>query len=59
LNKILEKNMSALELQSAMSDTLLELVLAQKAQSKKQRDLLAGQAPAHVTSSSKVYAKAV
>jgi hypothetical protein len=53
-----EKIMSALELQSAMSDTLLQLVLAQKAQTKKQRELLAGQAPAHATSSSKVYAKA-
>jgi hypothetical protein len=53
-----EKIMSALELQSAMSDTLLQLVLAQKAQTKKHRELLAGQAPAHATSSSKVYAKA-
>jgi hypothetical protein len=55
---ILEKIMSALELQSAMSDTLLQLVLAQKAQSKKQRELLAGQTPAHATASSKVYAEA-
>jgi hypothetical protein len=54
----LEKIMSALELQSAMSDTLLQLVLAQKAQAQKQRELLAGQAPVHATSSSKVYAKA-
>jgi hypothetical protein len=50
--------MSALELQRAMSDTLLQLVLAQKAQSKKQRELLAEQASPQVTSSSKVYAKA-
>jgi hypothetical protein len=53
-----EKIMSALELQSAMSDTLLQLVLTQKAQSKKQRELLAEQASSHTISSSKVYAKA-
>ena len=50
--------MSALELQSAMSDTLLQMVLAQKAQSKKQRDQLAVQKIAKTVSSTKVYAKA-
>ncbi|MFQ3170103.1 MAG: hypothetical protein ACI9DG_000113 [Oleispira sp.] len=50
--------MSALELQSAMSDTLLQLVLAQKAQTKKQREQLAAQKASKAVSSSKVYAKA-
>ncbi|MBQ0730752.1 MAG: hypothetical protein KBT75_08635 [Oleispira antarctica] len=50
--------MSALELQSAMSDTLLHLVLAQRAQVKKQREQLAEQKSAHAVSSSRVYAKA-
>jgi hypothetical protein len=58
LNKILEKNMSALELQSAMSDTLLHMVLAQKAQSKKQREQLAEQEVANAVAATKVYAKA-
>ena len=50
--------MRALELQSAMSDTLLQLVLAQKAQVKKQREQLAEEQSTHAASSSKVYAKA-
>ncbi|MFT4764677.1 MAG: hypothetical protein ACI9OH_001775 [Oleispira sp.] len=60
MNKILEKIMSALELQSAMSDTLLHMVLAQKAQAKKQRDLVSQQdaAAQQAVSSTRVYAKA-
>jgi len=54
--------MSAIELQSAMSDTLLQLVLQQKAQAKKQRELLVQQEVAKQAASSglssKVYAKA-
>ena len=50
--------MSALELQSAMSDTLLHMVLAQKAQSKKQREQLAEQEVANAVAATKVYAKA-
>jgi hypothetical protein len=57
--------MSAIELQSAMSDTLLQLVLQQKAQAKKRELLIhqemAKQAANSLTStglSSKVYAKA-
>lgn len=54
--------MSASELQSAMSDTLLQMVLQQKAQARKQRELFAQQEMAeqavNSTLSSKVYAKA-
>jgi hypothetical protein len=58
--------MSAIELQSAMSDTLLQMVLQQKAQTKQrelsaQQELLEEQAAISAASSglsSKVYAKA-
>jgi hypothetical protein len=53
--------MSAFDLQNAIGDTLLQVVLQQKAQAKKQREQLAEQAmlSQQVTGlSSKVYAKA-
>lgn len=50
--------MSAIDLQSAIGDTLLQMVLEQKAQLKKQRELLAEQEVARIASLSKVYAKA-
>jgi hypothetical protein len=53
--------MSAFDLQNAIGDTLLQVVLQQKAQVKKQRDQLAEQVmlSQKVTGlSSKVYAKA-
>jgi hypothetical protein len=50
--------MSAFELQNAIGDTLLEMVLQQKAQAKKQRELLVIQQAVSTGLSSKVYAKA-
>ncbi|MFT6190146.1 MAG: hypothetical protein ACJAW8_000388 [Oleispira sp.] len=50
--------MTAHDLQSAISDTFLSLVLAQKAQVKKQREQLAEQSGSQASSSSKVYIKA-
>lgn len=50
--------MTAHDLQSAISDTFLSLVLAQKAQVKKQREQLAQQNGTQTSSSSKVYIKA-
>jgi hypothetical protein len=50
--------MTAHDLQSAIGDTFLSLVLAQKAQVKKQREQLAQQSGSPASSSSKVYIKA-
>lgn len=50
--------MTAHDLQSAIGDTLLDLVLAQKAKAKKQRELLAEQQVSAAVSSSKAYIKA-
>jgi len=50
--------MSAFDLQNAIGDTLLEMVLQQKAQTKKQRELLVIQQAVATGLSSKVYAKA-
>lgn len=53
--------MSAFDLQNAIGDTLLEVVLQQKAQAKKQREQLVAQTAineAAAVAASKVYAKA-
>jgi hypothetical protein len=50
--------MSAFDLQNAIGDTLMQVVLQQKEQAKKQRELLAAQQVVQSGLSSKVYAKA-
>ncbi len=50
--------MTAHDLQSAIGNTLLDLVLTQKAQVKKQREQLAEQGASQATSLSKTYIKA-
>jgi hypothetical protein len=50
--------MSSLDLQTAIGDTLLQVVLQQQAQAKKSRELREQNAAVQASISSKVYAKA-
>ncbi len=50
--------MSTLEIQSAIGDTLLQVVLQQRAQAKKHREQMLEKQAAESSMASKVYAKA-